>query len=120
VQPELPKKIIPPAKKGSKNERGDYVVTTIDIPDMRTGMKVIENKLEDSDSDSEEGYGDEDEPVKEETKVEEAPKCKYNLKLFNDIEIMFWSVICIFHIIYIYFVHRSSKETIKERIKSFR
>jgi len=31
---------------------------------MRTGMKVIENKLaDDSDSDSDEGYGDEDEPV---------------------------------------------------------
>ena len=29
----------PPApKKGTKNERGDYVVTSIDIPDMRTGV----------------------------------------------------------------------------------
>ena len=32
------KKKIPPTKKGNKNERGDYVVTTIDIPDMRTGI----------------------------------------------------------------------------------
>ena len=28
----------PPTKKGIKNDRGDYVVTSIDIPDMRTGV----------------------------------------------------------------------------------
>jgi hypothetical protein len=28
----------PPTKKGVKNDRGDYVVTSIDIPDMRTGV----------------------------------------------------------------------------------
>lgn len=64
------KKVIPPAKKGSKNARGDYVVTTIDIPDMRTGMRDAKDNAEESDSDSDEGYGDEDEP-KEEKKVEE-------------------------------------------------
>lgn len=70
------KKVIPPAKKGTKNVRGDYVVTTIDIPDMRTGLKEGRNKnaLIESDSDSDEGYGEEEEAVvedkKEEVKVE--------------------------------------------------
>ena len=70
------KKIIPPAKKGHKNTRGDYVVTTIDIPDMRTGLsKGGENKNADSDSSSDEGYGDEEAPVKEvAAKVEEVKK----------------------------------------------
>lgn len=33
----IKKKKIPAAQKGFKNDRGDYVVTTINIPDMRTG-----------------------------------------------------------------------------------
>ena len=32
---EKEKKKVPAAKKGFKNERGDYVVTSIDLPDMR-------------------------------------------------------------------------------------
>ena len=31
----IKKKKIPAAQKGFKNDRGDYVVTTINIPDMR-------------------------------------------------------------------------------------
>jgi hypothetical protein len=30
---------VPPAMKGTKNTNGDYVVASIDIPDMRTGLK---------------------------------------------------------------------------------
>ena len=67
-----PKKKVPPTKKGTKNDRGDYVITTIDIPDMRTGVSKSEKMQVISDSDSDSGYGDEDEP-KEEKKVEEAP-----------------------------------------------
>ena len=38
------KPLPPPTKKGVKNDRGDYVVSTIDIPDMRTGVsKMNEN-----------------------------------------------------------------------------
>ena len=33
-----PKKVIPPPMKGTKNKQGDYVVTTIDIPDSRDGV----------------------------------------------------------------------------------
>ena len=39
----IKKKKIPAAQKGFKNDRGDYVVTTINIPDMRTGMKNDED-----------------------------------------------------------------------------
>jgi len=37
--PVEPKKYIPPARKGTKNKGGDYVVTTLDIPDFRDGIK---------------------------------------------------------------------------------
>lgn len=37
-EPEEPK-YIPPPMKGTKNKGGDYVVTTIDIPDFRDGVK---------------------------------------------------------------------------------
>ena len=46
--------------KDFKNARGDYVVTTIDIPDMRTGVKGEDGEEEADSSDSDEGYGDED------------------------------------------------------------
>lgn len=39
----IKKKKVPAAQKGFKNDRGDYVVTTINIPDMRTGMKNDED-----------------------------------------------------------------------------
>ena len=32
--------VIPSTKKGFKNKQGDYVVTTINIPDMRDGLKA--------------------------------------------------------------------------------
>ena len=71
--------VIKPAKKkapeGSKNKYGDYVVTSIDIPDLRTGVKDNEKggvKEDSSDSDTE--YDDEDDnneqQAAEETKVE--------------------------------------------------
>ena len=57
------REFISTAQKGFKNDRGDYVVTSINIPDMRTDVK--KNQDEDSEdvdpSDSEsEGYGDEE------------------------------------------------------------
>ena len=58
-----------PKQQGTKNERGDYVVTSIDIPDMRSGIKKDEHGNEvanDSDSDTE--YDDEDDQ-KESTPV---------------------------------------------------
>ena len=33
------KQKLPPKKAAVKNDRGDYVVTSIDIPDMRHGMR---------------------------------------------------------------------------------
>tara|TARA_B110000503_G_C7051761_1_gene372648 strand:- start:726 stop:848 length:123 start_codon:yes stop_codon:yes gene_type:complete len=35
----VPKKIIPPTKKGIKNDKGDYIVTSFNIADERTGIK---------------------------------------------------------------------------------
>ena len=37
---EEKKVYIPPTKKGFKNKQGDYVVTTINIPDTREGLKA--------------------------------------------------------------------------------
>ena len=54
------KKVIPPTKKGYKNKGGDYVVSSIFIPDMREGMREDKAQEVESDSDSFEGYGDED------------------------------------------------------------
>lgn len=52
----------PKTQKGFKNDRGDYVVTTIDIHDLRTGVndKKEKNIENDDESSSDEGYGDED------------------------------------------------------------
>ena len=68
---EKPKKKIQ-GKKGFKNERGDYVVTSIDIPDMRTGVKKDGDgdKVE-SESDSDDVYDDEDDEKDNAPKVEE-------------------------------------------------
>jgi hypothetical protein len=69
-QVEKPKKKAAP--KGSKNKDGDFIVTTIDIPDMRAGIKGEGDDDEDEeDSESDEGYGEEDDtakPVTEEVK----------------------------------------------------
>jgi adenosylmethionine-8-amino-7-oxononanoate aminotransferase len=48
-------------KKGVKNVRGDYIVTKIEIPDIRD-KKDGENKKQETeeDSSSDEGYGDEE------------------------------------------------------------
>ena len=73
------KKKVPAAQKGFKNDRGDYVVTTINIPDMRTGVaKKNEDGQEVEDSDSDTGYDEEDD-TKEEKKaaVEEKKEGKY-------------------------------------------
>ena len=67
------KKKIPAAQKGTKNSHGDYVVASIDIPDMRTGLKKDDDgKVIEDDSDSDTEYDDEDDqneaPAKEEGK----------------------------------------------------
>ena len=71
---EVEKIVIPPTMKGSKNKGGDYVVTSIDIPDLREGVKSKSEQLAEE-TDSDEGYGDEDEP-KEEAKAEVAKEGK--------------------------------------------
>ena len=67
------KKKIPATQKGFKNDRGDYVVTTINIPDMRSGVNKEDedgNPAEESDSDT--SYGEETDakatPTTEESK----------------------------------------------------
>ena len=60
---EQPKPVrVPNAKKGIKNVRGDYIVTKIEIPDIKS-KKDGENKNKESEeeSSSDEGYGEEDE-----------------------------------------------------------
>ena len=74
---EEEKIVIPPPMKGSKNKGGDYVVTTIDIPDLRDGVKSKAAQLEEE-SDSDEGYGDEDEPAKEEAKAPVVEEGKFS------------------------------------------
>lgn len=70
----IKKKKIPAAQKGFKNDRGDYVVTTINIPDMRTGVnKKDEDGQPIDSSDSDSGYDDEDD-TKEEKKAAVAEK----------------------------------------------
>jgi len=68
------KKKIPATQKGIKNKQGDYVVTTIDIPDIRTGFKnKNEDGVEVDSSDTDTEYDEEDdtkEAPKEEEKVE--------------------------------------------------
>jgi hypothetical protein len=67
------KKKIPATQKGIKNKQGDYVVTTIDIPDIRTGFKNVVDGEEVDSSDTDTEYDEEDdtkEAPKEEEKVE--------------------------------------------------
>lgn len=52
------KKKIPQAKKGFKNDRGDYVVTSIVVPDLR--VKNEKELKDESSSDSDTEYDDED------------------------------------------------------------
>ena len=71
---EKPAKVVPPAQKGFKNDRGDYVVTSINIPDL-VSKKKTENQDDDDSSDSDsEGYGSEEDakPEAEEAKVPES------------------------------------------------
>ena len=76
VQEEVKKpKVIPKAMKGVKNDRGDYVVTTIDIIETRKNKKEAKDQ-EDEESSSDEGYGEEEDKqvdVKEEVKAEAKP-----------------------------------------------
>jgi len=60
---------VPAAKKGYKNDRGDYVVTTIEIHDTRVGIKKENAEDEESESDSDTEYDEEDD-VKEDPKAE--------------------------------------------------
>ena len=77
----IKKKKIPAAQKGFKNDRGDYVVTTINIPDMRTGVaKEGEDGEPVDDSDSDTSYGEEEEkpqPVANPAKTEG----KFNIRV---------------------------------------
>lgn len=73
--PEEKKVKVPKPMKGVKNDRGDYVVTTIDIVETRTIKKEKKEEV-DEDSDSDEGYGEEEdkqEETKEEVKAEAKP-----------------------------------------------
>lgn len=71
-QTEKPKKRAAP--RGTKNKDGDFIVTTIDIPDTRSGVKGNDDDSDEDDeeSESDEGYGDEEDtttqPVQEESK----------------------------------------------------
>ena len=89
----VPKKVIPPTMKGKKNKNGDYVVTDLFIEDNRVGVKKDGTKVEEVESSSDEGYGDEDdEPaakaveVKEEKKEAPKQKTKKELKAEEDAE----------------------------------
>jgi hypothetical protein len=70
-----PKKI-PAEQKGTKNNRGDYVVTTINIPDMRSGFKKNEDGTDMIDQDDSDTEYDEETDVKETAVVEEAKEGK--------------------------------------------
>ena len=86
---EKPKKKIP-AKKGFKNDRGDYVVTTIDIPDMRTGMrKEGGNAAGGEETDSDSVYDDEDDTKEQQQAATEEKKeeSKYQPRSFLDLNI---------------------------------
>ena len=77
---EQPKKKVIPGKKGVKNQHGDYVVTSIDIPDHRSGIrKNKEGQEEESDSSSDEGYGDEDDTQQQPKPQEEIKEGKLDL-----------------------------------------
>lgn len=65
--------------KGTKNKDGDYVVTSIDIPDMRTGVNKAEKTgaaaaIEDDSSDEE--YDDEDDTTEQTPAVEDKKEGK--------------------------------------------
>ena len=88
------KKKIPPTQKGTKNKQGDYVVTTIDIPDIRTGVKKEGEEKEETESDSDTEYDDEDDqneaPAKEEEKADGKSDSDSQRILFPPCA--FWSV----------------------------
>jgi hypothetical protein len=71
VEITIIKKKIPVTQKGFKNKQGDYVVTKIDIPDMRTGVNKTDDgePLEDSDEDTE--YDEEDDTKEEKKQTED-------------------------------------------------
>ena len=64
--------------KGTKNKDGDYVVTTIDIPDMRTGVKAEKTGAAAAmaDESSDEEYDEEEDTAKETPAVEEKKEGK--------------------------------------------
>jgi len=64
------KKKVPAEQKGIKNARGDYVVTSIDIPDLRAGVKKDKdgNDQAEDDDDTDTEYDEEDD-AKETTQV---------------------------------------------------
>lgn len=77
-----PKKI-KPAAKGYKNKDGDYVVNSIDIPDMRTDMKTIgeDGEVIDDETDSDTEYDEEDDN-KDAAKEDETKEGKYHSRIY--------------------------------------
>jgi hypothetical protein len=69
---------VPPPIKGKKNERGDYIVSQIIIPDFKTEKKAKTEEEEESESESEE-YGEEEDA--QEAIPEEAKEDKSKWKL---------------------------------------
>ena len=70
---EVKKPVIPKGtknqtvKKGVKNDRGDYIITKIEIPDNRIHKENEEKEGQEvEESSSDEGYGDEEEQTQQE------------------------------------------------------
>jgi len=82
--PPMPKKDYGPPIKRERNQFGDFVVTTINIPDIK---HVVKEKAKNSDDESEEVEEEEEEsePEVEETK-EEAPVKKEPVKILSKAE----------------------------------
>jgi len=71
--------------KGFKNRDGDYVVTTIDIQDSRTGIKKDKDGEEDEEdeTDSDTEYDDEDDEQKPAEVEEETKEGKFKFREFS-------------------------------------
>lgn len=72
LEPQQPKKIYPPPEKRDRNEFGDFIVTKIEIPDLKP--KEAKDEEKDEDESSDESEPEEQQP--EEESKDEAPKLK--------------------------------------------
>ena len=68
------KKRNPKPVKGFKNAGGDYIVTTINVVDTRSGVKAEEDKAQESESDSDDVYDDEDDSKEEAKQAKQESK----------------------------------------------